>query len=296
MIKNQLILGSHVSMKAPDYFLGSVQEAIEYDANALMIYTGPPQNTLRKDIKFLKIPEAKKLWISHNCDLSNVIIHAPYIINLASFDENKRSFGVEFLIKEVKRTKEFGAKYIVLHPGSSVGTTSESAIKNLISSLNEVISKTNDVIICLETMAGKGNEIGRNFEQLKEIISKIKDQKRIGVCFDTCHVNDAGYNLADIDSVLNQFDKTIGLNKIFVFHFNDSLNQLNSHKDRHDNIGYGTIGFDNLLKIIYHKKLVGIPFILETPYVNDQAPYKDEIKMIKNKKFNNPFTSKKQLL
>ena len=268
-------------MKQPEYFLGSVNEALSYGANALMIYTGPPQSSYRKDIGELKIKEAIKIWKDKGFSSDHFVVHAPYIINLASIDETKRKFGIDFLIKEVQRTDAFGAKYIVLHPGSSVKTTPEKSIQLLAESLNLVISQTKNVIICLETMAGKGNEIGKNFEQLKSIIDGISDQSRIGVCFDTCHVHDAGYDLSKFDEVMHQFDEIIGLNKLKVVHFNDSLNPISSHKDRHANINKGCIGLKILMKIIQHEALKNIPFILETPYIDDQPPYTDEIALIR---------------
>ncbi|WP_211247125.1 deoxyribonuclease IV [[Mycoplasma] testudinis] len=291
MKKNELILGSHVMMKAPNYFLGSVQEALSYQANALMIYTGPPQNTIRKNINEMKITDAQKLWRENGCDLSSIIIHAPYIINLASVDEQKRAFGVDFFIKEVERTKALGAKYIVLHPGSAVNTTSQAAIEFLSQSLTTVIAKTQDVIICLETMAGKGNEIGRDFKQLHDIIEKTKNNQRLGICLDTCHIHDAGYDLSDVDKLVAQIDKEVGFERIKVVHFNDSLNFISAHKDRHANIGYGHIGFENLLNLLYHEKFLGLPVILETPYVDDKPPYAVEIEMLKKQKFTNPFAA-----
>lgn len=279
----KIILGSHVSMNAPQYFLGSVQEALSYNANALMIYTGPPQSTIRKPINELKILEAQKLWINKGYNMDNFIIHAPYIINLASIDEKKRNFGIQFLINEIKRCNAFKAKYIILHPGSSVNTNPNISINLLSQSLNEVLSKTRNIIICLETMSGKGNEIGHSFKQLKQIIEKIKLQSRIGICFDTCHLHDAGYDLHNFDKILIEFEKYLNLDKIKVIHFNDSLNPMGSHKDRHANFGKGYIGDKNLIKIITNHKVTHLPFILETPYINKKPPYKKEIQEILKK-------------
>lgn len=293
MNENKYLLGSHVAMKAPEYLLGSVKEALSYHANAFMIYTGPPQNTLRKNLEELKIISAQELWKEKGKALDNIIVHAPYIINLASADADKRQFGVDFFIKEVERTAAIGAKYIVLHPGSAINTTPDLAIKNLIQSLNQVISNTKDVVICLETMAGKGNEIGKNFDQLQAIIAKITNKKRIGVCLDTCHVHDAGYDLAKTEQLFKEINKTIGLEQIKVIHFNDSLSEINSHKDRHANIGYGKIGFNVLLNLLNCKQFINLPVILETPYVDNQPPYAQEIIMLNNQTFHDPFPSKK---
>ncbi len=267
-------------MKSPDFLLGSVNEALSYNANAFMIYTGPPQSSLRVDIDKLKIQEAHKLMSENNIKLTNVIIHAPYIINLASVDPSKQNFGVDFLTKELIRSRAIGAKYIVLHPGSSIKTTPAIAINNLSKNLNKVLNKTKDIIICLETMAGKGNEIGRDFFELKNIIKNIEQKERIGICFDTCHVNDAGYDLSNLDIVLNEYKKHLKFDLLKVVHLNDSINGLNSHKDRHANINKGTIGLKTLIGLIKNIHFNKLPFILETPYINDLPPYKNEIDLI----------------
>lgn len=284
-------IGSHVKMGAPEYFLGSVKEMLSYNANALMIYTGAPQNTIRKEIKFLKIKEGLSLLEQHNISNDNIIVHAPYIINLCSSNEKTRELAISFLKKELERTNSFNSKYLVLHPGSGLEQETNIAINQIIDGLNEVLETVkNEVIICLETMAGKGSEIGRNFEQLKQIISKIKQQDRIAVCLDTCHIHDAGYDLSNFDQILNQFDEIIGLEKLKVIHLNDSKNPIGSRKDRHENIGHGHIGFNNLINVFYHPKLENIVKILETPWVmiddKKSVPiYKEEISMIINKKF-----------
>lgn len=277
-----MILGSHVSFKKDTQLKGSVLEALSYGANTFMFYTGAPQNTFRCDIDEALTQEANKLMEINNIDKNNVIVHAPYIINMASNED----FAVNFLNAEIKRVVKLGFNKLVLHPGNSVKLTKEEGIKNIINALNKIDSK--GVLICLETMAGKGTEIGSNFEELKTIIDNVSNP--IGVCLDTCHINDAGYNLNDFDGVIKQFDEIIGLKYLKCIHINDSKNSCNSHKDRHENIGFGSIGFDNMMKIIYHESLKDIPKILETPYVSDginsYPPYKYEIEMIKNKKFN----------
>ena len=286
-----LIIGSHVSYKNNSQLLGSVKEALCYGANTFMFYTGAPQNTNRGVIEDSLTLEAYKLMKENNIDLEKIIVHAPYIVNLANF--NNFDFSVSFLINEVERCSTLGVKYLVFHPGSAVNCSREEAINNISKGLNLILDNEYDVTILLETMAGKGNEIGRSFEELKSIIDKVKFKDKIGVCIDTCHLNDAGYDMSNFDSVLDLFDKIIGIEKIKCIHINDSKNNIDSHKDRHENIGFGTIGFDNLINIIYNKRLESVPKILETPYVTkddnskerEYPPYKYEIEMIRNKIF-----------
>lgn len=293
-----LIIGSHVSYKSNTQLLGSVKEAISYGANTFMFYTGAPQNTKRGVIDNSLTKEAIKLMQDNNIDINKVIVHAPYIVNLANL--NNFNFSVSFLQEEIKRCHTLGIKYMVLHPGSAVNTSSEEAIKNISNGLNLILNNNYDVMILLETMAGKGNEIGRDFTELKKIINKVEYKDKIGVCLDTCHLNDSGYDISNFTNILDIFDKEIGIDKIKCIHINDSLNTINSHKDRHANIGYGTIGFDNLIKIIYNERLEDIPKILETPYVTKDdtskekiyPPYKYEIEMIKNKTFDKELINK----
>ena len=288
----KLIIGSHVSYKNDTQLLGSVKEALALGENTFMFYTGAPQNTKRGEINDLITYEAYKLMKENNIDLENIIVHAPYIINLCN--ENNFDFSVSFLQQEAERCDKLGITKMVLHPGSAVGLAKDEAIHNIARGLNIILNNKPNVIICLETMAGKGTEIGSSFEEIKEIINQIDNKDKIAVCLDTCHINDAGYDLNNFDEVLDQFDKIIGLNYLKCIHINDSKNEISSHKDRHENIGYGKVGFENILKVIYNEKLENIPMILETPYVskNDESktkeypPYKFEIEMIKNKKFN----------
>ena len=289
-----LIIGSHVGFKS-DQLLGSVKEALSYNANTFMFYTGAPQNTNRSIINTNLTNEAKELMKENNIDINNVVCHAPYIVNPASNDPIKRDFAISFLTSELKRCEELGVNKIVVHPGSAVNETREEAINNIIYVINSILSNDINVTILLETMAGKGNEMGITTKELKTVIDNINNQDKIGICLDTCHLNDAGYDLNKFDEYLNEFDKLIGINKIGCIHINDSKNEIGSHKDRHENIGIGTIGFNTLLNIIYNEKLVDIPKILETPYVGDYnddknrlyPPYKFEIEMIKNKEYNN---------
>lgn len=280
-----LIIGSHVGLSGSEMYLGSVKEALSYGANAMMVYTGAPQNTIRKPLSDMKIEEAVVYMKEHQFDIQNVVVHAPYIINLANPDPERRAFAVEFLTKEVERTSAMGVSQMVLHPGSAVGLDRNQAIEWIAEGLNQVIENTKGmtVKIALETMAGKGNEVGRTFEEIRAIIDRVNDKTRVSVCFDTCHTHDAGYDVKhDFESVMNEFDRIVGKKWISVFHINDSKNDIGAHKDRHENIGFGFIGFDSLLKIIYHSDFEHIPKILETPYVDDLPPYKYEIQMIRN--------------
>lgn len=295
---NELIIGSHVSFNNKDQLLGSVKEAVSYGSNTFMFYTGAPQNTRRGEINDFVTLEAYKLMKENNIELDKVIVHAPYIVNLANPDNME--FSIDFLTNEVERCNLLGMKYLVLHPGSSVNVSREEGIANIIKGLNAILTNNNNICICLETMAGKGNELGRNFLELKEIIDGVNFKDSIGVCMDTCHLFDSGIDITDFDKVLDDFDKQIGLNYLKCIHINDSKNIFSSHKDRHENIGYGNIGFDTLIKIIYNEKIKNLPKILETPYVGktDDAkekiypPYKYEIEMIRNKNFDTSFLEK----
>lgn len=281
----ELIIGSHVSFKKDNQLLGSVNESISYGSTTFMFYTGAPQNTSRCDIDDNITNEAKKLMEENNININNVVVHAPYIINPAN--SKNFDFNVSFLKQEIKRVEKLGVNKLVLHPGSHVGLGIDQGIKNIIDTLNFSLEKDQKVIVCLETMAGKGTELGTTFEQLKQIIDGVKFKDKIAICMDTCHLNDYGYDISDFNSILEKFDSIIGLDKLKVIHINDSKNVKGSHKDRHENIGYGKIGFDNLIKVIYNEKLKEVPKILETPYIDGIAPYKKEIEMIRNKKFDN---------
>mgnify|MGYP000257048385 CR=1 FL=1 len=284
-----IIIGSHVSF-GKDQLLTSVKEAISYNSDTFMFYTGAPQNTIRKDIDLKKTKQAQKLMLENNIDINKVICHAPYIVNPASNDPVKQEFAISFLKEELRRCNLMGIKQMVLHPGSAVNETREEGLNNIVKVLNAILDNDYDVKILLETMAGKGTECGINIEEIKIILDKIDLKNKVGVCLDTCHLNDSGVAISDFDTYLDDFDKLIGLSKIGCVHVNDSLNPIGSHKDRHANIGYGTIGFDNLINVVYNDRLEGIPFILETPYINRNnkdayAPYKMEIESIRNKKF-----------
>ncbi len=288
-----LKIGSHVGMSGKDMLLGSAKEAYSYGANVFMAYTGAPQNTRRKDVSELKIKEAWEYMKEHN--IEEIIIHAPYIINLGNtIKPETYEIAEKFLATELERTEAMGSKVMVLHPGSHVGAGVDAGINQIVNGLNNVLTKDTNVYVALETMAGKGSEIGRNFEELARIYDGVVHNDKLRVCFDTCHVNDSGYDLVnDLSGTLEQFDKVIGKDQIAVFHINDSKNPCGASKDRHENIGFGNIGFDTLKEIVYLKEFENVPKILETPYIKDEenkkkayAPYKYEIEMLREGKFN----------
>lgn len=292
-----LKIGSHVSMSGKKMLQGSSEEAVSYGANTFMIYTGAPQNTRRKPIEELNIEAGKAHMKEHG--IEEIVVHAPYIINIGNSTKPQTfQLGVDFLRSEIERTDAIGAKQIVLHPGAHVGAGPDAGIKQIIKGLNEVLEEDKNVQIALETMAGKGSEIGRSFDELAQIIDGVTHNEKLSVCFDTCHVHDAGYDIVnDFDGVLHQFDKIIGVNRIKVMHINDSKNEVGAHKDRHENIGFGYIGFDALSSIIHHPQLMDLPKILETPYVgedkkNKKPPYRLEIEMIKSNQFDSKLKEK----
>lgn len=287
-----LIIGSHVGYKKDSQLLGSLNEALGYGANTFMFYTGAPQNTSRYPIDDNLSVEAFKKMKEIGLDYSKVVVHAPYIVNLANGDEVKFNFAVQFLKEELKRCAKLGIKKVVLHPGSHVGLGIDKGIENIAKGLNLVLGEE-DVTILLETMAGKGSEVGSKLEEIRRIIDLVEDKKHIGVCIDTCHLNDAGYDISKFDEFLDEFDKIIEIEKIGCVHVNDSKNEMGSHKDRHENIGFGKIGFETLLKVIYNERLENVPKILETPYVDKEyPPYKYEIEMIRNKEFDSTLIDK----
>ena len=284
----EIKIGSHVGMAGKEMFLASVKEAERYGANVLMLYTGAPQNTRRKEIKDLNIEAG---WAyAKQAGIREIVVHAPYIINLANTVKPETfDLAVQFLEKESRRTAAMRSHILVLHPGSALDAGAEAGIAQAVRGLNMVLDENEDeVFIALETMAGKGSEIGRTFEEIKAIYDGVDKKERLRVCFDTCHVNDAGYDLVhDYDGVFKHFDQVIGLDQIAVFHINDSLNPLGAHKDRHANIGQGTIGFETLHRLVHDPRFMEIPKILETPWLCAEGetkktipPYKEEIQQL----------------
>lgn len=281
-------LGCHVGMAGKDMFLASAREAASYGANVFMLYTGAPQNTRRKEIFELNIDAG---WeYAHEHGINEIVVHAPYIINLANTVKPETyELAVEFLEKEIVRTAAMKSRILVLHPGSHVNAGEQAGIAQIVKGLNTVLNQNDDdVFIALETMAGKGSEMGRSFEELKAIYDGVDRKERLRVCFDTCHVNDAGYDIVNhYDDVFAEFDRVIGLEQIAVFHVNDSLNPLGAHKDRHANIGKGTIGYDTLHRLVHDENFANVPKILETPWLCEESsakktipPYKEEIEWL----------------
>lgn len=294
MEEEKIFIGSHVSMNSPEFYLGSVKEAIGYGSTTFMFYTGAPQNSFRKPVEELRIEEGRKLLLEHGFDESKLIVHAPYIINPAnSVKKDLFDLSVKTIVSELRRTEKFHASILVLHPGSHVSMGSQKGIETAAKALDEVfkIDGTN-VKIAIETMAGKGAEIGASFDEIKKLISLSHYPERLGVCMDTCHIHDAGYDINDFDYILKEFDEKVGLNRLLVLHVNDTKNPKGAHKDRHENIGYGYIGFEPLYKIVHHPLLREIPKILETPFYNGKAPYKQEIEMLLSGQYINDWRDK----
>lgn len=288
-----VLLGSHVSMKGKKMLLGAAEDAAEYGSSTFMIYTGAPQNTRRKDVEEMNIEAGQTFMKEHGIDVADIVVHAPYIINLGNtIKKQNYGFAVQFMKEEIQRAEALGVTQMTMHPGAHVGAGPEAAIEQIAQGLNEILHKDQTLQIALETMAGKGTEIGRSFEELAQIIDKVELKDKISVTLDTCHTHDAGYAIRDdFDSVLDEFDRIIGLDMLKVIHVNDSKNIKGAAKDRHANIGFGEIGFDALNYVVHHEKLSHLPKILETPFVgedkkNKKAPYKHEIAMLKAKSFN----------
>lgn len=283
-----LKIGSHVGMNGKKMMLGSVEEALSYDANTFMLYTGAPQNTKRKEISELNIEAAQALMKDNG--ITEFIVHAPYIINLANTVKPETyELAVRFLRLELNRASAMGSRILVVHPGAHVGAGTEAGIASVAKGLNEVLTDDSDCLIALETMAGKGSEIGRTFEELARIYDGVAKKDRLRICFDTCHTHDSGYDIInDPEGVFARFDQILGKDQIAVFHINDSKNPCGSAKDRHENLGKGCIGFDALNRIVHHPDFQDVPKILETPWIpidndpkNTRAPYKEEIAMLR---------------
>lgn len=288
-----MIIGSHVGMSGKDMLLGSAKEAVTYGADTFMFYTGAPQNTKRKDISELNIDPAWKYMEEHG--IRQILVHAPYIINLANTVKPETYELVEeFLALEIDRTAACKSSTLILHPGAHVGAGVSAGIAQIIRGLNHILTRETTVNVALETMAGKGTEIGRSFEEIAHIYDGVVYNDKLRVCFDTCHTNDSGYDVKNnFDGVIDEFDRILGKDQIAVFHINDSKNPLGARKDRHANIGFGTIGFDALHTIVHHPDFENVPKILETPYIPSSEnskksfpPYREEIQMLRCGQFN----------
>lgn len=288
-----MIIGSHVGMSGKDMLLGSAKEAVTYGADTFMFYTGAPQNTKRKDISELNIDPAWKYMEEHG--IRQILVHAPYIINLANTVKPETyELAEEFLALEIERTAACKSSTLILHPGAHVGAGVSAGIAQIIRGLNHILTRETAVNVALETMAGKGTEIGRSFEEIARIYDGVVYNDKLRVCFDTCHTNDSGYDVKNnFDGVINEFDRILGKDQIAVFHINDSKNPMGARKDRHANIGFGTIGFDALHTIVHHPDFENVPKILETPYIPSSEnskksfpPYREEIQMLRCGQFN----------
>lgn len=278
-------IGCHVGNSGEEMLVGSVNEALSYNANCFMLYLGAPQNTIRREMKDFRIDEYKQILKENNIPCEDVIIHGPYILNFAQPDPEKRDFAVKFMADEVRRASMMGSKYVVFHPGAHVGQGIDAGCNLIALCIKRVLEETKgvNVTLLLETMSGKGSECGCTFEQVRYILDRVNNE-RLKVCLDTCHIFDGGYDIInDYEGVMNKLDQIIGIENIKCIHCNDSKNILGSHKDRHENIGFGNIGFDTLLKVCNDARFTGIPKILETPYVDKELPpFKYEISMLRS--------------
>ncbi|MCI8277306.1 MAG: deoxyribonuclease IV [Clostridia bacterium] len=271
-----LKIGCHLS--ASKGFFKMAKECEEIGANTFQFFTRNPRGGKAKDIDIEDIKKYNEK--AKQIGIEVIVAHAPYTLNLAAKDEGIRNFAKEVLEDDLKRMEYVPGNLYNFHPGSHVGQGEEIGINYIIGILNEVLKKNQTTTVLLETMAGKGSEIGRNFEEIKRIMDGVKLKEKIGVCLDTCHVNDAGYDVKNnIDKVLDNFDEIIGLSNLKAIHLNDSMNEIGSHKDRHQKIGEGTIGIDSIMKIVKNDRIKELPFILETP--NELEGYKKEIELIK---------------
>jgi deoxyribonuclease-4 len=283
----EIYLGSHLSLKGPDFYLGTCETAFRYGENAFMFYTGAPQSSKRAPLESLKIPEGRAFLKAHGYDETKLVVHAPYILNLGNnLNPEAYQAGIQLLHSELERTAGFGVSLLVFHPGNALTLPREESLKAVAEGID--LAMENDasgVTLCLETMAGKGSEVGISFEELAQIISYSKNKDRLGICLDTCHINDAGMDEKNIPAILDHFHQVIGLSRLKVIHLNDSKNPLGSHKDRHENIGYGTLGFDILSSWVHEKRILGIPKILETPTDGIHDPYAKEIAMLRANRF-----------
>ena len=272
-----LKIGCHLSTSKGFKNMG--KEALQIGGNTFQFFTRNPRGSKAKAIDEKDIKEFLELARENN--FATLLAHAPYTLNPCSADENTRTFAKEVMVDDLVRMEYTPNNLYNFHPGSHVKQGVEVGIKYISDLLNEVLKPEQTTTVLLETMAGKGTEIGRSFEELKEILNRVKLSDKMGVCLDTCHVYDAGYDIVnDLDGVLEQFDKVIGLDKLRAIHLNDSMNLFSSHKDRHAKIGEGSLGLEAISNIINHPKLCDLPFFLETP--NELDGYGKEIALLKS--------------
>lgn len=270
-----LHIGCHLS--ASKGFEAMGRTALEIGADTFQFFTRNPRGSRAKDIDPQDVQALRQLLAEHH--FAPLIAHAPYTLNPASADPKTREFARQTLADDLQRMEYLPGNLYNFHPGSHVGQGAEAGLRLIIDTLNEILTPDLHTTVLLETMAGKGSEIGRSFEELKQILDGVKENDKMGVCLDTCHVHDAGYSLAELDDTLTTFDKQIGLSRLKAVHLNDSLNPQGSHKDRHAPIGQGTIGTEVLAGVINHPALKHLPFCLETP--NDLAGYAREIALMR---------------
>lgn len=271
-----MFIGNHLS--ASKGFAAMGRAAVALDANTFAFFTRNPRGGKAKEI----VPSdvEKLLAIEKEHQFGKLVAHAPYTMNLCAAKEDIREFSKEMIADDLRRMEYLPGNYYNFHPGSHVGQGAEQGISLIADALNEVLSEAQSTTVLLETMAGKGTEVGRSFEELREIIDRVQYREKLGVCFDTCHVWDAGYDIVGHpDEVLEEFDRVIGLERLCAVHFNDSMNECGSHKDRHAKIGEGCIGAEAMRRIATHPLLAGKPFILETP--NDDEGYRREIALVR---------------
>ncbi len=269
-------IGNHLSASKGYEAMG--KQAVKLGGNVFAFFTRNPRGGQAKEIKQEDVEKYLAYAKGHN--FGKLVAHAPYTMNLCAAKEDIRNFSREMLADDMKRMEYTPGNYYNFHPGAHVGQGAEAGIELVADALNSILEKEQSTTVLLETMAGKGSEVGRNFEELREIIDRVELKEKLGVCFDTCHVWDGGYDIVnDLDGVLTEFDKVIGLDRLCAVHFNDSMNDLGSHKDRHQKIGEGKIGLEAMKRVTLHPVLAGKPFILETP--NDDEGYAKEIAMIK---------------
>lgn len=271
-----LKIGCHLSVSNGYESMG--KDALSIGANTFQFFTRNPRGSKAKDIDLEDVEELIKLTKEN--DFVKLIGHAPYTLNICSANERTREFALEVLEDDLKRMEYLPNNYYNFHPGSHLKQGVEIGIKYIEDALNKILKPEQTTTVLLETMAGKGTEIGNTFEEIKEIMQNVVLKDKVGVCLDTCHVYDAGYDIVnDLDGVLSEFDKIIGLEKLYAIHLNDSKNPFASHKDRHETIGDGYIGFEGITRIINHPKLYNLPFFLETP--NDINGHGEEIKKLR---------------
>lgn len=271
-----MLIGNHLSASKGYAAMGKA--ALALDANTFAFFTRNPRGGKAKEIDEKDVEKFLNFAKEH--EFGKIVAHAPYTMNLCAAKEDVRSFSKEMLLDDLKRMEYTPYNYYNFHPGSHVGQGAEKGIVLIAEALNEALKPEQTTTVLLETMAGKGTEVGRTFEELREILDRVELNDKMGVCLDTCHVWDGGYNIVnDLDGVLNEFDRVIGLDRLKAVHFNDSMNDCGSHKDRHAKIGEGKIGAEAMRRVALHPLLEGRPFILETP--NDDEGYRREIQMVR---------------